>query len=448
MELKQFVFITSITALTACGGGSSGDKQTTPANGGGNSVTPPSAAPKLILETVQYNYCDIESPLAGAEVLIHDAQGSIVKSVQTDSLGKLQTDWPANAAHVSVIGQGSSGNRGRTAIESLLNTGAMDLGVIKFANTNDHSGCDCRTITLNAGDLAATFDGYEMKAAQRFAWLSSYTELNVEVCSSDEYVDVTLKSETFREAFAAKVPVGQEDTIYLRKEHFTSTGIPIEAAVSGVIEPDYRTDWFSFSFDGRSPQWSLVDSEPYFATDLYVFPEMSNQNFLQYSVLKTEYLEDMEIRVYSTVLRRVPSNGQAGFFEAIYPGQEFLDSFVQLLEGMDTGNTTTYDFSSTDEDLDRFSIYVNADEANGDEIYWRITAPVSGVMPDLKLQDSLENRFENADFSRVRFYLSDYGHSDYEEYLKGAVTASRANSWYEAGMMDNFKGIYLNIRLN
>ncbi|MDF2176914.1 hypothetical protein P2G88_01435 [Aliiglaciecola sp. CAU 1673] len=447
MELKHIALFGSLTVLVACGGGGGETAANAPVSGGGGATTPP-PAPQLILETVQYNSCDIESPLADVDVVIHDAQGAIIKTLKTDSQGKLATDWPANAAHVTTVGKFIYNSEETTDINTVLNTGAVDLGIQRYPNFDDSTGCNCHEVTLTTENLVGIYNEYKVLSDGREVGVSNVSELVREVCGAEQEVDVLLKSPTGIEVLAGKVSVEGQTRISLKPEDFTATGVPVNAWLGE--EPEYieYAMWDSITHESDRMQWRQYSYNGVSPDGIHVFPALSDKTFLRFYSSGWFMVEDVSVRVNTNTIKRTDANGDAGEFLPITPNQTLSDSLFQLGQGISEGGFSEYDFSGAYEDLGKLNIWYRAIHSTGGEIGWYIHAPTKGNIPDLRLPEELESRLESSEPKSITTTLRGYGSPiSYAEVLKKTAEASKAESWYDTDIYNQYRTLSLRVSL-
>jgi hypothetical protein len=437
MDSKLRIFgIGSLLFLSACGGGSGETKSNPPPADGGN--TPPTAQGKFSLDTVKSNYCGIESPYPGVEVLVHDEEGEIITSLATDSQGKLEAEWPVDAAHVTVIGEAKGSGKQVTEITSKLNTGPIDLGVFSFTDSQSKVGCNCRDVRLELGELEASYPDYQFYSSFQTRFLSPSAEMMVEVCDNDDTIDVMLKSDSAAHAIAGQLTIGVESGFVLKPEDFTAEGVPVEVNLAVPDATEFAGNWYSVSWDKRKGQWYHTTQDLANPDNLFVFPELSEVNIVRYFAGDSGIVDGLDFIMGTLSYRTVSDSGEAEAYTPMFPDQGLAEGFISFSDAVTGQGDTMFDFTVFNEKVNTFRLDIGVVDSNNGRLSWLIVAPPKGKIPDLDLPQVYQSRIESGEISSIQFLLSAYGSSSYDDYLREYTEASRSENWYQSELYDDY----------
>ncbi len=401
--MNKTVYSALLTAAVLVGcGGSSGDDA-----GGG----PGPVEGVIQVETTSYNYCDIESPMAGAEVVIHDADGGILSSAKTDSQGQLSLSWPQGGAHISVIGRvteqdGSAG----TAVQTYVDWRSGDTIKHAFPDLASREGCHCRDVTIDAQDLVSSYWNSDIQLAYRSGVysrgqrLSASEQLNL--CQTDGQwhpLDLVLDgASSTGEVLATRIDVDwdADPTLVLDGEVFASAQSVGERVNLTVNASDYNTLSFGVTPEGDRVSRFYGNSWK----ETYYFPGLHSHNLV--SAYSQDYLDAGQfggVAYWQLERERI----EAGAATIVLPEDPslFLDESAKLLQGMTEDAASSYDFK-------RFSpgknlVLVTLYDQSGPTL-WQVEAPLKGTVPALELPASVMQSLEQLSAPVLEVFLYGY----------------------------------------
>lgn len=158
MSTKNYLLVLAVAALvSACGGGSSSEGT----QGGNGSSIDTADKTKIKLDAiVQSQYCSYgaERPLSDVMVILHNADGKIHSRYTTDANGHFEINWPAGVTHVTAHWKTKYNHH---FLKTEIAPAHGDLGKISFLD-DDSSSCNCKTITIDSGDLRTAMPEYKV----------------------------------------------------------------------------------------------------------------------------------------------------------------------------------------------------------------------------------------------------------------------------------------------
>lgn len=161
MSTKNYLLVLGLAALvSACGGGSPSEG-TQGGNGNGGGAVETADKTKIKLDAiVQSQYCSYgaERPLSDVSVILHNADGKIHSRYTTDAKGHFEINWPAGVTHVTAHWKTKYNQH---FLKTEIAPAHGDLGKIGFMD-DDSSSCNCKTITIDSGDLRTAMPEYKV----------------------------------------------------------------------------------------------------------------------------------------------------------------------------------------------------------------------------------------------------------------------------------------------
>lgn len=116
--------------LVACGG--SGDAGGDQGSNGNNA--------RLVGDFVrQATKCDARAANTSAKVILHRKDGSVMSTHQPNASGRLDIDWPADAAHITLV----TTSNGELRLDTQLVRSSGDLGINAAYDDSLNLQCEC-----------------------------------------------------------------------------------------------------------------------------------------------------------------------------------------------------------------------------------------------------------------------------------------------------------------
>ncbi|GAA5191676.1 hypothetical protein [Ferrimonas gelatinilytica] len=401
MDKTIYSALLAATALVGCGGSSDGS----------DSGNPGPAEGVLHVETTSYNYCGIESPMAGAEVVIHHLDGRILSTAKTDSEGQLSLSWPQGGAHVSLIGEGTDqdGSAG-TLVQTFVDWRSGDTIERYFPNMASKAGCHCRDVTIEANDLVSKYWDSEIRLTYQNGIFSQAQRLSerqqLNLCQSEgqwQPIDLVLDgANSTGEVLATLIEVDWDSnpTLVLAPEVFADASGVGERVTLTVNVPDYNTMTFGLTADGERVHryYGRTWKEPYY------FPGSSTRSLV--SAYSHDYLDAAEFGgvTYFHLERERIEEGAATIVLPEDPSP-FLNESVKLLRGMTEDAASSYDFKhfSPGKNLALVTLYDQAGPT-----MWQVEAPLKGTVPALELPDAVMHSLEQLSAPMLEVFLYGY----------------------------------------
>ncbi|MBY6187593.1 hypothetical protein KUV89_13285 [Marinobacter hydrocarbonoclasticus] len=389
------------TGLAGCGG-SSGDE-----SAGGSEL----AGERIQIETIRYDYCGVESPLAGAEVLVHHQDGRILMSRETGSDGTVSFEWPQNGAHFTVIGQDTDKN-GYSGVDvrTFANWNSGEPGPFYFADLADRSSCQCQDVTFDLGDLPVTYWDADINLLHRQGASRYITQLNlnktIEMCQYEgewQPVDLVLDASIRSgEVYAARFEVDFDSTRTVRLDSNTFADSRSRGELVNVTVNDAEATTYSYA---RTPEGETAS---YFFSnyngELYHFPNLHDHNL---AIARTNDFSGSTVEGEAGYWRLRRAEIKDGAVRLDLPQNEaaFKNAAVNLFEGMVADRPSSYNFSNLGPayNLLRLSMY-----AYGEPASWSVEAPLQGTMPALELPDYAMRELEQLGGLRLDVMIYGY----------------------------------------
>lgn len=433
--MKQNRILTSafsasvIMMLSACGG----------SDGGGDISISPSK--RLTVDLLsEASQCSFTQPLAGADIIVHRQDGSILSQSKSPSSGKVDILWPADAKHISIAVDIDG--------EMLVNTDTEitggDLGVRTFWQNSLDAQCECETFNFDLSDVNAVYSGY----TALFERSENTSRL---LCKNDGKfapVHVTLMPQQSGViAYSAILDVNGHDS----SQPFTVSSSQFDnaknegALLSVIVNPydpgNVRYTTFSETESGRV-NWLAWQNEP------QVFPALLENNFVSVSIFESLGGNEFGDVSYQSGIRKKVTNAMSQQDLHIPLNQyEMLAETQTILEGMLNGGTSSYNFTN----IGLGNTLLAVDLYEYGTARWSVEAPLNGVMPELSLPANIESRFEQ--LTQPRITVSIYGYqnhspSQYQAFRQQRAEKTRENSPIRSSFFDKYTYQLIDINLN
>lgn len=390
--------------LSACGG-SSGSDSDTGDTGGGNPL------PETIaVEAYRYSICGAQTPAANVDVIAHQADGSILRSVKTGPDGKAELTW-TSAAHLTVAGQ-SVDEFGVRGPDIYTHTAwrSGDAGRFGFADLTDRQGCSCATVSLDGTDVLSQYSGLSLYYTVRLPGYLSTRPLNsngasLELCAETGQparLDLVLRSSFGGESYGAslEVDVTSDTLVNLDPAMFAADknrGELVNLDMNGDFIVSYS---FAETSEGRQHSYYAYPGEP-----LFYFPGLYQHNLAQ----AFDYINIGAVAEGSVDYQRGNRDRIVDGYVALNlptTQQPFADEALRVLEGMMEGSPVSgYDFRNIGEGRNLLSVDI-ADRSSNSR--WIVEAPLSGSMPALALPESYLAQLETMAAPELR--ITSYGY--------------------------------------
>jgi hypothetical protein len=435
-RIKNIFFILSLGVLTACGGDSANNDSS--GNGGSKSN-------KISFDVKYENACGLINPYENVDIILHNEQGKAISTGKTNSAGHFEVEFPNDAKHLTIMAKNSySLDNEFLSITSYLDVIAGEQGTFIFYKGDQSQSCNCKNVTVNLTELKAVYPDYLLGIGNETNTLLYRSDsVEIEVCN-DEKVDAILVSPYSGSASAAYIDFSGIDKITLTGNEFTSQGDSFYvddslyndlAYVRVLKDDDLR--WFNYSFSENG-------------TPLFVFSDLSSDNFVTIGSKTPIYLGNDEVSVRSRSRSRVQSNSAGTLKKVPDVSQEFTYAVEQLFVSMmnDNVSVTSYDFNNLDNGFNEIYISFNWKNSNNEAIRWSIKGALKGSIPDLDLGQTLMKKVEEpTDTMSFYFTLSGYGlDMDYATYRHKLQTTPSWSDRYKDTDFDNYRQIYFNIQ--
>ncbi len=332
----------------------------------------------LQLETRQIaTLCAQQQPLAQVDVVLHNADGSVLSQHRTDESGKLDIEWPDGATHLTVAWQGQ-----HSQIYSLLNFNGGDAGVFSFSSQAQNQLCNCKTLQLQSDDLLLTMPEYQLQSQR----VLTQPLASVEVCktSQESYrpLELMLVPPGAGQGYATSRDISQSSTsLRLSMADFSSrtnavtlqSNLPVQQVQSYSIDAQGNRHFVMLAdiSKGQLPQW--VNSVPGALQML----SLRNQKIISSNdkqQVRYQQRHDTQFSATSGNLSVTLADSQ----------QKLADSAPALIEQWQKGSAGRYDFSANS-GYSQLQFTYQARGTNGRSLSWQIQGPLAGDLPWLRL---------------------------------------------------------------
>lgn len=327
----------------------------------------------LQLETRQIaTLCAQQQPLAQVDVVLHNADGSVLSQHRTDESGKLDIEWPDGATHLTVAWQGQ-----HSQIYSLLNFNGGDAGVFSFSSQAQNQLCNCKTLQLQSDDLLLTMPEYQLQSQR----VLTQPLASVEVCktSQESYrpLELMLVPPGAGQGYATSRDISQSSSLRLSMADFSSrtnavtlqSNLPVQQVQSYSIDAQGNRHFVMLAdiSKGQLPQW--VNSVPGALQML----SLRNQKVISSNdkqQVRYQLRHDTQFSATSGNLSVTLADSQ----------QKLADSAPALIEQWQKASTGRYDFSANSS-YSQLQFTYQASGTNGRSLSWQIQGPLAGDLP-------------------------------------------------------------------
>lgn len=370
--MKNFLLLSAVCLLSACGGGS-----------GGNTATPQPekvAIAPLKVKIVQALECGGTFPASNAEVLIYSNDWKIVSRHKADANGAVEVPVTSKLLNFSLLV-----NNGTAAVPNVFqqaftqiesgNFGTVELGITA-------EGCECRTATALVNKVSSsvlneisltTNTGKSYHSVSRF----NFDEAQFPVCRQvgAEWPVLTFSAiDANGEWFFDQL--GKYDPSKRMVINFFRTTTKLAHVTNS---PAVRVNTFSYGKHGMQ----LVG--PYNSTVLFAAPELGSINFVGHTgrLADSQFIKDDTMLTYSSVHR---VNRTTDFLKPVtfnVPELSEAKKFGEVvLKSLTTEEMlTNYDFSAFS-DFKMFEFSINSSFNNGGKLAQSVFGPLKGVLPE------------------------------------------------------------------
>ncbi len=425
------MILTSIF-LVGCGGSSSNS------NNNDGDKKPPTPVTNFKLSTIAFDDCNTETAYSNAVVLLHDANGAVIETHNTDAQGNLQLALPNNAKHFTVIGNDISNPQSSPIVTKVahtqLNIEAMDYGQYFFYYGNDN--CSCTNVELTFNELANTFNNY------RVIYNGNNIDLDYEtlnVCQEEQSIDLILKSESYGDVRSARINLAGQQYISVNEEHFDGQSTFVQYP---NVPYDFHRQVSAINSDNYNAYRNFTfNDEP-----LYIFNDHADIHRAQVYKFINENINGVDLDLLSFSTQIVPENGVLDNFNIIDMDANFYNAFLSLFSSIEnSGSMTQYDFSAINPQLDEVSIKLAWLQNGNEEMDWIIRGAPNATIPEFDFASHFtlaENNVEDLSLL-VRLYAYQFDGS-YSEYMKTKV-ARQSQSSIEAATPDFINSAYFRV---
>lgn len=405
--------------LLGCGGSSSSG--TTP--GTTETPPPPVAKPHLSLSTVKRTPCDTEHPYAGVDIIVHNADGKIIATYQTNEAGKLDIEWPQEAKHVSIAGDIFRGRGAELSLRTFLNVPATKLGPISFSDVEDQTLCKCTQQKVDTAELRAQYRDYLLDVdLVLFPIESSAGLFDFYACPGVDSYPIQLVGLSGLDARAGVLTPPFNGMVLLTEADFTHKSKVLDVVVeneANLVSPPYLS---TFSMDTRGARWPNKGPSGYEKSVLgrIVYPGLSENVHVRGSHeggLGFRYNGyNLNGKFYAMQLVAISDFNQTVTMAL----PELTQSFTQQLQSLSNylssdQSSWAYDFSDYSQTMNQ--VFIDLTNTRRDSDWsWTVVGPLTGNVPDLEVGEALESRMQDP-FSYMVFGLNKLGSGDYQDSL-------------------------------
>ncbi|UJF22156.1 hypothetical protein [Shewanella sp. OMA3-2] len=427
--LTSVLSVSAIVMLSACGGNSDGGD------------TGASIGKRLTVDLMsEATQCNFTQPLAGADIIVHRQDGSILSQSKSPSNGKVDILWPADAKHISI----AVDIDGEMQVNTHTEMTGGDLGINTFWQSSLDSQCECETFNFDLSDVNTVYSGY----TALFERSENTSRL---LCKNDGKfapVHVTLMPQQPGViAYSAILDINGHDS----SQPFTVLSSQFDSAknegtllsvIVNPYEPNVtRYTTFSETESGRV-NWLTWTKGP------QVFPALLDNNFI--SVSASESLggnEFGDLHYQSGIRKKVINANVQQDLNLPQDQYQMLAETQAILDGMLNGGGASYNFTN----IGSGNILLAVDLFEYGAARWYIEAPLSGMMPELSLPANIESRFEQ--LTQPRMTVSIYGYQNhasnqYQEFRQQRAGKIRENSAVRSSFFDKYTYQLIDINLN
>lgn len=420
LQLSTSTFLAMM--LSACGGGSSEanlttvtlDKNTTSNTGIGNKF-------KMTINA-KAQACNYQEALTNAEVLLHRADGSYIKSYLSNSSGVVEGDWPVDAQTVSIA----------TKIWELPSTPGLQLSTYlnvkpEYFNTHTitastlNSKCLKKTLYFKTDflELYRKFGEYGINLGRRNQ-VDDNTYKKVFYTSPNnkfQPVQIVITSPTSSAPWVAEIDLENtpdESQIKLSADSFKALGRYLKPRADLTYDSMYISKLYEanlgnstinydagFKADSKqlTPIYTL-SSENYLATADYVKTVSNNLYFTRELVGSYDYNTDPD-------------------FSAIDNEEKLLS----IYQGLPNTDNLNYNFDLNGTPFQGLLIKTKGLNNNKVWLDYSVYAPLSGKMPNLRYSDYYQQQLSkaNAAFTYSLFFLANANATNFADWMKSEI---------------------------
>lgn len=417
-----------VLLLGGCGG--SGDSNNSDSDG----VIPSLSRLVMDVESTA-NMCNVSEKKAGVDIIIHRQDGSIIGSYKSDRQGHVDVPWTKEASHLTVAAPEFFSGSLSWNIRTDLNVKAGDYGIYRFTDERLNSGCECTDINLDISEIATVYSNYNLYANSTYINpILTYYPLHA--CKRDNKFApvnfVLIPKQSGVTAYAGSIDPNALDLsqiISLSSSIFEGVNHEGTLLNIDVNSSNYSLRSYSETEYGRQNWVTWATKE------VQLFPELFNRNLVSASQRIDLGGNDIGYLSYNGLTRRVVTD-TSNKLSLNLPLNEnlMLNEVTRLMGTMGGAGNTSYDFSFNSTNMQGFQLTLG--QSN---IYWAISGPLKGSIPDLDLPTHLQSAFGNSSVSSMSFYVWGYGGmADLYDLRSELSKSSRSNSPIRSTKFDNY----------
>lgn len=385
----------------------------------------------------QATKCDARAANTSAKVILHRKDGSVMSTHQPNASGRLDIDWPADAAHITLV----TTSNGELRLDTQLVRSSGDLGINAAYDDSLNLQCECKTLDVNGAELAAAYPDH--KILLRGARLDSVNSTEFCKVPGSEYASVDLwltPTIANDKSYGALLDVNQNNASLVLTADLVS-----DAANEGVDVSFYD------NYDGISRAYTYglnKDGRRHFMRSpdiLSVFPGIYSNNYLQlFHSRDLGSTAEGSLSYHAGRRIKVTEPTQVQTVDIADNEQAMLASVNALLQGIASGSAVNYDLGNIGTNRAGLMVFVN-----GNGMYWSINGPLKGTFPDLQLPAEIEAQLETADIQQISFQSSGYRQAGGINALREQLaTESRSGTKLRPAFFDNYDYEDITVWLN
>lgn len=417
-----------VLLLGGCGGSdeaSSGD------SGAG------STAARLVMDVQSVAYmCDVTEAKAGADILVHRQDGSILSAYKSDAKGHVDVPWPSEAAHLTVAVQEFYNDQSTWSIRTDLVAKAGDYGVYRFTDANLNSRCDCNEVNFDVSEIEAVYGDYQLYV-DSVTLGTQFGRTSLRMCKQgNKFAPVNMvlvPKQTGVAAYTGSIDLNGFDVSQVVP--LSSNAFEGANRVGTLLNVDVNTNDYSLGSYSET-EYGLQNLIGWPMNAVQLFPALFDRNL----VLATRGVElagnELGSTYYRALTRRAVTDTSKNLSLNLPLNEnQMLEETTRLLAAMNTAGSVSYDFSFSAAHMQVASISIG----DFDHVKWMISGPLQGTIPDLDLPAHLQAAFDGITAPGISLQVWGYeGMADLYDWRAEFSKASRSTAKMRSTKFDNY----------
>ncbi len=426
MALKKIVQLSTpaflVLMLSACGGGSSEANLTTVTVDKNNTSNTGIASKFKMTINAKAQACNYQEALPNAEVLLHRADGSYIKSYLSNSSGVVEGDWPVDAQTVSIATKiWESPSTPGLQLSTYLNVKPDYFNTHTITASTLNSKCLKKTLYFKTDflELYKKFGEYGINLGRREKVDDDtykkvfYTSPN----SKFQAIQIVITSPTSTTPWVAEIDLENtpdESQIQLSADTFKALGRYLKPRADFTYDNMYITKLYDANLGNSTANYDVgfkadnkqltpvytLNSEDYLAAAEYVKTVSNNLYFTRELVGRYNYNTD-------------PDFSDIGNHEKL----------LSIYQGLPNTDNLNYNFDLNGTPFQGLQINTRGQNSKNVWINYSVYAPLTGQMPNLRYSDYYQQQLSkaNASFTYSLFFLANANATNFADWMKSEI---------------------------